>query len=222
MFGAGLTDFIITGGLFLIALTVYFECGFLIGFFLPGDTLLFLAGFLAGEGRHNIVVTSLVIFIAAVLGNITGYIIGRRAGPHVFTREDGILFQKKYILDAQIFYEKHGGKTLILARFIPFVRTFAPLIAGVAKMPFLRFFIYSSVGAFIWAVLIPGLGFWAYRVLGHTIDIEKFVLPIVLGVMVLSIGGSAFHALREAHKQRGRVKVSELTKNQAEVDQQID
>jgi len=217
-----LTDLIIGGGLFIIAATIFAECGLLAGFFLPGDTLLFIAGFLAGQGKHNIVVTCLVIFVAAVLGNIVGYYIGHTAGPKIFTREDGVFFQKANVLRAQEFYERHGGKTLILARFIPVVRTFAPLVAGVGKMPLARFFAYSSVGALFWSILIPALGFWAYRVLGHEIPIDKYILPIVGGVMVLSIGGSLFHAFRESRKARGRVSVAELEKNQAQVDQTID
>src|SRR4051812_48535127 len=113
----GLTDIITNGGLFLIAATIFAECGLLVGFFLPGDTLLFLAGFLAGEGKHNLAATCIAIFVAAVLGNILGYYIGNKAGPKVFTREDGVFFQKANVLQAQQFFEKHGGKTLILARF---------------------------------------------------------------------------------------------------------
>src|SRR3712207_2553800 len=103
MFGEGLTEIIIDGGLFIIAATVFIECAFLFGFFLPGDTLLFLAGFIAGQGEHNIVATMLLILIAATLGNAVGYYFGYRAGPKIFTREDGVLFQKKHILQAQEF-----------------------------------------------------------------------------------------------------------------------
>ena len=223
MFGEGLTEFIIAGGLFIIAATVFIECAFIFGFFLPGDTLLFLAGFIAGQGEHNIVATMLLILLAATLGNIVGYYFGNRAGPKFFNKEDGILFQRKYVLQAQEFYEKHGGKTLILARFIPVVRTFAPLVAGIAKMPFGKFLAYSTAGAAIWAILIPGIGFWAYRVLGHAIDIEKYVMPVVLGILILSIGGSAYHAFREGKKKkRRRISAAELVKNQAEAETHLD
>lgn len=224
MFGNGLTSIIIDGGLFIIAATVFIECAFILGFFLPGDTLLFLAGFIAGQGRNNIVFTAALILFAATLGNMVGYSIGRRAGPKFFTKDDGILFQKRYVLQAQEFYEKHGGKTLILARFIPVVRTFAPLVAGIGKMPFHRFLFFSTAGAALWAVLIPGIGFWAYRVLGHAIDIEKYVMPVVLGIMIISIGGSAFHAIREGKKQRRRRRVTtaDLEKNQAEAETHLE
>ena len=221
MFGEGLTEFIIASGLFVIAGTVFIECAFIFGFFLPGDTLLFLAGFIAGQGENNIVLTMAAILVAATLGNVVGYRIGEKTGPKLFTKEDGVFFQKKHILQAQDFYEKHGGKTLILARFVPVMRTFAPLVAGIANMPFGKFFAYSTIGAAIWAILLPALGFWAYRVLGHAIEIEKYVLPIVLTIMVVSIGGSALHAYLESKKHKIRIKASELEKNQAEAEQRI-
>ncbi len=204
MFGEGLTEFIITSGLVVIAATVFIECAFLAGFFLPGDSLLFLAGFIAGQGENNIVLTILAIFLAATGGNITGYHIGYRAGPRLFKKEEGIFFRKDHVGQAQRFYEKHGGKTLILARFVPVMRTFAPTVAGIGKMPFGRFFAYSTIGAALWALTLPLLGFWAYRVLGHSIDIEKYVLPIVLTIMIVSIGGSVFHAVREGRKPRAK------------------
>jgi membrane-associated protein len=222
MFGEGLTDIIINGGLLIIAATVFIECAFIFGFFLPGDTLLFLAGFIAGQGTHNIFATISLILVAATLGNAVGYYFGYRAGPKLFTQEDGILFQKKHILQAQEFYERHGGMTLILARFVPVLRTFAPLVAGIGNMSFKRFMAFSTIGAAAWAIIIPIIGFWAYRALGHSIDIEKYVLPIVGAIMVLSIGGSAFHALREGRKKHHRVKASELARHQAEVESHLD
>ncbi len=208
MFGEGLTEFIITSGLIVIAATVFIECGFLFGFFLPGDSLLFLAGFIAGQGQNNIALTILAIFFAAVAGNITGYHIGYRTGPRLFRKEEGIFFRKDHVDQAQQFYEKHGGKTLILARFVPVMRTFAPTVAGIGKMPFKRFLAYSTIGAALWAVSLPLLGFYAYRVLGHSIDIEKYVLPIVLTIMIVSIGGSVFHAIREGRKPRATTTAS--------------
>lgn len=222
MFGEGLTEFIITSGLIVIAATVFIECAFLVGFFLPGDSLLFLAGFIAGQGQNNIALTIFAIFLAATVGNVTGYYIGAKSGPRLFRKEEGIFFQKNHILQAQNFYAKHGGKTLILARFVPVMRTFAPLVAGIGKMPFGRFFAYSTIGAALWAVSIPLLGFWAYRVLGHSIDIEKYILPIVGIIMVLSIGGSAFHAVREGMKKKHSIDSNVLEENQAEAEKSID
>ncbi len=218
MFGGNLTDIIMTGGLVVIAITVFIECGFLFGFFLPGDSLLFLAGFMAGQGKHNIVATVGVIFLAATIGNVVGYYIGHKAGPKVFTREDGILFQKEHILQAQHFYAKHGGKTLILARFVPVLRTFAPFVGGIGNMSFRSYLMFSSVGAALWSILIPSLGFWAYRVLGHKINIEKYVLPVVLIIMLVTLGGSLFHAVREGRKKHNKVAASDLEQGQADVD----
>lgn len=222
MFGTGLTEFIITSGLVVIAATVFIECGFAFGFFLPGDSLLFLAGFIAGQGKSNIALTIFAIFLAATLGNATGYHIGKKAGPKIFSKEEGIFFQKRHIVQAQEFYAKHGGKTLILARFVPVLRTFAPLVAGIGKMPFSRFMAFSSVGAAIWSLTIPLLGFWAYRVLGHSISIEKYVLPVVLGITLLSIGGSAAHAAREGLKQRGKKSPQTAEKNSAVAEKHND
>jgi membrane-associated protein len=222
MFGAGLTDFIISSGLLVIAATIFIECGFFAGFFLPGDSLLFLAGFISGQGEHNLGLTIGIIFAAATLGNVAGYKIGQRTGPLLFRKEDSFFFQKDHILRAQQFYARHGGKTLILARFVPVMRTFAPLVAGIGNMPFSKFFIYSTAGAALWSILITSLGFWAYRVLGHSINIEKYVLPIVVAIMVISLGGSAFHAIVGSHKHRKKVNARELAKAQDEADEQID
>lgn len=221
MFGEGLTEFILESGLYVIAATVFFECAFVVGFFLPGDTLLFLAGFIAGEGRNNIALTILAIFLAATAGNVVGYRIGEKTGPRIFTKEEGVFFQKRHILQAQKFYDKHGGKTLILARFVPVMRTFAPLIAGIANMPFGRFFAYSTIGAAIWALLLPAFGFWAYRVLGHAVEFEKWAVPIVLFIMIASIGGSALHAYIESRKHKVRITAAELERNQAEAEQNL-
>jgi len=222
MFGEGLTEFIITSGLVVIAATVFVECAFVVGFFLPGDSLLFLAGFIAGQGQNNIALTILAIFFAATIGNVTGYYIGAKSGPRLFHKEEGIFFQKDHILQAQNFYAKHGGKTLILARFVPVMRTFAPLVAGIGKMPFARFFAYSTIGAALWSISIPLLGFWAYRVLGHSIDIEKYILPIVGIIMIVSIGGSVLHAIREGTKKKQTRDPSVLDQNQSEAEQKID
>lgn len=222
MFGAGLTDFIISSGLIVIAATIFIECGFFAGFFLPGDSLLFLAGFIAGQGQHNIVFTILIIFLAATLGNITGYYVGHKAGPKLFNKEDGIFFQKENILRAQHFYTRHGGKTLILARFVPVMRTFAPLVGGIGNMPFGKFFASSTAGAALWAILITSLGFWAFRVLGHSISIEKYVMPIVLAIILFSVAGSAFHGMRERHKYKGRVSARQLEQAQSETEEHVD
>lgn len=218
----GLTDFIVEGGLWVIVLTVFIECGFFAGFFLPGDSMLFLAGFMAGEGAHNIYFTILMIFLAAVAGNVVGYQIGAKAGPKLFRKDDGIFFQKANILRAQKFYEKHGGKTLILARFVPVLRTFAPLVAGIGTMTFKRFFVFSTIGAALWAILVPTTGYIVYNAVGHVIDISRWMEIIFVTIIVVSIGGSLFQAWREKRKHGRSVSARELEAEQAKAEAQID
>src|SRR3990167_753205 len=139
-----------SGGLLLIALIVFAESGLLIGFFLPGDTLLLGAGILASQGSPSIGWLIVVVILAAVVGDNVGYEIGKRTGKRIFHKKDGILFRQEHILLAEKFYERHGGKTIILARFTPFIRTFAPVLAGVGNMPHRRFFFFNVTGGIIW------------------------------------------------------------------------
>lgn len=206
----GLTDFIVNGGLFVIVATVFIECAFFGGFFLPGDSMLFLAGFMAGEGRYSIYLAIILIFLAAVIGNIVGYQIGAKAGPKLFRKDDGIFFQKSNILRAQKFFAKHGGKTLILARFVPILRTFAPLVAGIGTMTFRRFFIFSTIGAALWAGLVTTSGYVVFRVVGEAIDIGPYMEAIFVLIIVVSIGASLFHAWREKKLHGRSVSTSEL------------
>src|SRR3954451_1730855 len=155
-------------GLFAI---VFAETGLLFGFFLPGDSLLFTAGFLASQDYLNIWLLVVICFAAAVLGDAVGYIIGHRWGRKLFTKEESRLFKPKYLRQAETFFEKHGGKAIILARFMPIVRTFIPVIAGVSAMPYRRFFTYNIVGGFVWAVGVTVAGYF----LGSTIPgVDKY------------------------------------------------
>lgn len=183
-----------SGGILLIAAIVFAESGLLIGFFLPGDTLLFTAGFFAAQGHFNIYVLIAAIVIAAIVGDNVGYSIGRRTGHRVFKKEDGIFFHKKHIQNAEKFYERHGGKTIILARFIPAVRTFAPVVAGVGKMPRKRFMFFNVIGGFFWGVSVTLLGYW----LGSKIDnIEAYILPTFLLATAATFGPAMYHLLKE-------------------------
>src|SRR5229473_4039150 len=141
---------------------VFSETGLLVGFFLPGDSLLFTVGVVAGAGGLNIFVVNVVLAAAAMIGDITGYLLGRSTGPRIFSRPDSRLFKREYVTRTQRFYEKHGGKTIIYARFVPIVRTFAAFVAGVAQMPYLRFLPFSICGATCWVafmtLLCYGLG----------------------------------------------------------------
>jgi membrane-associated protein len=171
-----------TLGLFLI---IFAETGLLIGFFLPGDSLLFTAGVLAAQGRMNIVVVVLGCFVAAVLGDQTGYTIGKRAGPAIFRREDSRFFRQEHVHRTKEFFEHHGPKTVVIARFVPIVRTFAPTLAGVGEMPRRTFLSYNLVGALLWAVGITLAGYLLGEVIGD--DIDKYLLPIIGVIVILSI-----------------------------------
>jgi membrane-associated protein len=190
-----LTALIIIGGI------VFAESGLLIGFFLPGDTLLFTAGFFAAQGHLPLAWVLIVIFAAAVIGDNVGYTIGKKMGPRLFKKQDGILFRQEYVARAEAFYEKHGGKTIILARFIPVVRTFAPVVAGVGNMPRKRFAFFNLIGGLIWTVGVVMLGFW----LGSLIDpgtMERFLLLAIVGVMVLTFGPAVFHIAKDERARR--------------------
>ena len=177
-----------------IGLTIFAESGLLIGFFLPGDTLLFGAGILAAQGVFNLPALIAVIVAAAIIGDNVGYSIGRRFGPRLFQRKDGAIFRQEYLQRAEAFYEKHGGKTIILARFVPIVRTFAPVVAGIGKMPRKTFLLYNIVGGLLWGVSLPLVGYY----IGSKIPwIENYVEPVILAVVVLSIAPALIHLLRQ-------------------------
>jgi membrane-associated protein len=171
---------------------VFAESGLLIGFFLPGDTLLFTAGFFAAQGHLPLSLVLLVIFTAAVVGDNVGYHIGKKTGPRLFRKRDGLIFRQENVQRAEAFYEKHGGKTIIIARFVPIVRTFAPVVAGVGNMPHKRFFSYNIIGAAIWTLSVVLAGYW----LGSLVDphtVEKFIVFAIGGAMLLSFGPAVYH-----------------------------
>ncbi len=169
-----------TIGLFAI---VFAESGLLAGFFLPGDSLLFTAGLLASQGVLNFPVIVTGCFVAAVAGDQVGYVIGRRYGPAVFKRPDSRFFHQKNVDRARLYFEQHGSKTIVLARFVPIVRTFTPVVAGVGHMDYRKFVTFNVIGGFLWAVGVTTLGY----LLGESVpDIEKYLLPIVLVIGAVS------------------------------------
>lgn len=187
---------ILTGGLIAITAIIFAECGLLIGFFLPGDSLLFTAGFLASQhaGGLNIWILSILCGVAAALGPLVGYWYGHLWGPRLFSREDSMLFHKQHLARAHEFYDRHGGKALILARFMPVVRTFAPVVAGMAAMSYSRFVAYTAIGAVVWAIGVTWLGYF----LGSLIpDAGKYLEYIVAAIIIASIAPPAIHLLRE-------------------------
>ena len=173
-----------------VTLIIFAECGLLIGFFLPGDSLLFTAGFLASQHVLDIWVLTILCALAAVVGPAVGYWFGRAVGPRLFNREDSRFFHRKHLERAHAFYERHGGKALILARFMPVVRTFAPIVAGAGRMSYVPFVVYTLIGAVIWAVGVIWAGFY----LGSVIpDVDKYLLPIIGLIIVASIAPSVIH-----------------------------
>ncbi len=183
-----------SGGVLIIALVVFAESGLLVGFFLPGDSLLFAAGLYASQGNFSLPVLILSVVVAAVIGDNVGYNIGLRAGKKIFTKKDGIIFKKEYIQKAEKFYELHGGKTIILARFTPIVRTFAPVVAGASNMDRRRFMMFNIIGGVSWGAGIPILGYY----IGHKIPhLDKYVEMVVVAMVILSIGISLVHLLKD-------------------------
>lgn len=190
-----------TVGLIGIVFIIFAESGLLIGFFLPGDSLLFTAGILASQGYLDIRLLVPLCFAAAVIGDSFGYWFGHKVGPALFRRQDSFLFHRDHLKKAEDFYEEHGGKTIILARFMPVIRTFAPIVAGIGRMEYRKFLMFNVVGGFIWAVCIPLMGYF----LGNAIpDIEKYLIPIIL-VIVLASVIPPLRQLAKDPKQRAKI-----------------
>lgn len=173
---------------------VFAESGLLIGFFLPGDSLLFTAGFLASQGFLHIGILVPLLFISAVLGDSAGYAIGYRLGPKVFTKRDSILFHQEHLTRSQLFFEKHGGKAIILARFMPVVRTFAPLLAGVGKMHYRNFLFYNIIGALLWAVGLTLAGYYLGKTVPH---VDRYLIPIIIAIILVSASPTLLHLARD-------------------------
>jgi len=181
---------------------VFAESGLFVGFFLPGDSLLFTAGILAAQGFLNIWILVFLVFLGAVLGDNFGYGFGRKVGPMIFKREDSIIFHKQNLERAKAFYEKYGKKTIILARFLPGVRTFAPILAGVGQMHYRTFVSYNVIGGLIWGMGMPFLGYF----LGSTIpNIDRYLLPIIIFIIVISVVPTLRHILKDPEDRR-RIK----------------
>jgi membrane-associated protein len=186
-------------GYSLLAGIVFSETGLLVGFVLPGDSLLFTVGVVAGAGQLNIFLVDLVLFLAALSGDTVNYFLGRGVGPRVFTRQDSRYFRREHLLRTQTFYERHGGKTLIYARFLPIIRTFAPFVAGVGRMPYLRFLSYSVFGGLGWVLLMTLLGYS----LGNVRIVRQNFDKTIFAIIVISL----IPAAREAWKARRRAPV---------------
>lgn len=187
------------GGLFALVAIVFAETGLFFGFFLPGDSLLVTAGLFAAKGDLNIGFLLLSVEIAAVLGDATGFEIGKLSGKRMFAREDSRFFKKRHLERTHAFYEKHGGKTIILARFMPIVRSFAPLVAGIAGMSYRQFAIYNIVGATLWVGSMVGIGYGLGRVIPN---IERYIHLVIAIVIFLSILPGIIGYLKSGHWKR--------------------
>jgi membrane-associated protein len=182
---------VITGwwGYALLAGIVFAESGLLVGLFLPGDSLLFTVGVVAGAGRLDIVQICTLLVLFSILGDQSGYLLGRHTGPRIFVRPDSLLFKHAYVVQTQAFYEKHGGKTLIYAKFVPIVRTFAPFMAGVGRMRYARFVSFNVIGGLGWVLSMTLAGYF----LGAIPIIRSNFEKVVLGIVFLSVAPMIVH-----------------------------
>lgn len=189
-----------SGGFYLLLFIVFAETGLFFGFFLPGDYLLFLSGLFVASGilDTNIFILCSGLILAAVLGNFVGYVFGRRAGPRLFKREDSMLFKKRYIIVAEEFYHKYGATALILGRFLPIIRTFAPIFAGVVRVDFKRFALYNVVGALCWVLTLTLAGYF----LGKEFpQIVNYIEYIVIGFIILATAPIIYAFIKKRNKK---------------------
>lgn len=190
-------------GLFFM---VFAESGLFFGFFLPGDSLLFTAGFLASQGFFNIWILIPLLIVGAIGGDNAGYWTGGKLGGWLMKQKESFFFQKKNLVKAQKFFEKHGGKALVLARFIPAVRTFVPIAAGIAKMNYRTFLFFNIAGGIFWALGMTAAGYF----LGSLIpDVDKYLLPIIAGIVLLSVTPGIIHLIKD-RKNGGEDEVLEI------------
>lgn len=192
-------ELIRTGGLITITLIIFIENGIIFGFFLPGDYLLFLSGVFCGTKLLDVPVTLLMacVFAAAVLGSLLGYIIGRFFGDNIQTRRDSLFFKKKYIENTRKYFEKYGSQTLIIARFLPVVRTFSPILAGIVKMNFYKFMLYNVLGGLIWTVVLVGGGFYFGEKFPWIVDYVQYIIFFFLGITTFTVIKGYLNAKKE-------------------------
>ena len=196
-----LDDLIRWGGYAVLVAIVFTETGLLVGVFLPGDSLLITAGLVAASGSLDIWWLNVLLILAAIAGDSVGYSIGFRTGPRIFTREDSLLFNRRHLVRTREFYERYGGKTIVLARFIPILRTFAPVVAGVGQMAYRRFLFFNVFGGIGW---VAGLT-WAGYLLGRTVpNIDQHVHVVVIIVIVLSVLPIVGEIIKARRRKRPR------------------
>ena len=200
---------LVKGGIFVylgLIFIVFAETGLAVGFFLPGDSLLVVAGLFAATGKLNLAVLLITLFVAAVVGDAVGYYTGARLGPRIFKREKSLLFRPSHLLKAHAFYEKYGGKTIIIARFVPIVRTFAPIVAGAAKMPYRNFVVYNVAGGFLWVFSMILAGYFLGNLLKSKfgIDLDEHIEWVVIIVVALSLVPMLIEYLKSRRERAAR------------------
>lgn len=193
-----LDDLVRWGGYLLLMAIVFTETGLLLGFFLPGDSLLITAGLVAAAGGLNIWWVDVLLIVAAITGDSVGYAIGARLGPRLFTRERSLLFNPAHVERTRRFYARHGAKTIVIARFVPIIRTFAPVVAGVGTMEYRRFLFYNVFGGAGWVISMT----WAGYLLGRAIpEIDKYVHVVVIIVIILSVIPIGIEVVKERRRR---------------------
>ena len=195
-----LDDLVRWGGYVALTAIVFTETGLLVGFFLPGDSLLITAGLVAASGGLNIWGLSALLMVAAITGDSVGYAIGARLGPRLFTREESWLFNPRHVERTRQFYARHGAKTIVIARFIPIIRTFAPVVAGVGQMAYHRFLVYNVAGGAGWVICMTGAGYLLGRMIPN---IGKYIHVIVVIVIIVSLMPIGTEILRERRRRAG-------------------
>lgn len=196
------------GGLLLIALVIFAESGMFVGFFFPGDTLLLSAGIFAATGDlPALPIVIAVIALAAILGDNTGYFIGKHYGRRLFRKPDGLVFRQSYIQQAEKFYETYGSKTMLIAHFVPIVRTFAGPVAGIAHMPYKKFFLYDAVGDIAWAASITAVGYFFGSKVPH---LTEYVHYVLIGVIVVTVGPTIYHLIKAIREKRRTAPTEEI------------
>lgn len=203
MFGISVESLIQSGGLLAIGAIIFAEGGLLAGFFLPGDTLLLSAGYFASTGQLPLGWLLVVVVLSGVIGDNTGYEIGKRAGRKLFKKEESTFFHPDQLKKAEEFYEKHGIKTVLFARFVPVIRTFVPVVSGTTHMDRRKFVIYNALGVTAWGVSITMLGYILGNIIGAKVqNIDKYILLVILIAMVISIGPAAYHLIKANIKKK--------------------
>src|ERR1044071_8847493 len=211
---------IATAGYFVLIFVVFAETGLAAGFFLPGDSLLFVAGLFAADGKFilfdslsreiNLLILLFSVFLAAVIGDAVGYFSGAKLGPHLFKRQKSLLFKPSHLQKAHAFYEKYGGKTIIIARFVPIVRTFAPIVAGAAKMPYRRFVTFNVIGGFLWVFSMILSGYFLGSLLKSKfgIDLDEHIEWVVIIVVALSLLPAIIEYLKSRREKAHNAQAS--------------